>query len=170
MALFRIGNLILQIDADDVARIRTQRWSAVQSGERFALTTSTTVDGIKKKITLQRLIMRPKKGEWVCRLPGTDPLDFRKSCFVIGTMTDRQSTLSKKKKGTSRFKGVSFCRRSHKWVASIRPAGRSINLGRFENERDAAAAYNRAALFFFGENAFINDLDEDEPRPSVQSP
>lgn len=60
---------------------------------------------------------------------------------------------------TSQYKGVSRPRaRAHLnyWKADIQHEGRHIRLGRFENEIDAARAYDAAALRIHGEFACIN--------------
>lgn len=44
---------------------------------------------------------------------------------------------------TSKYKGVSWYKRYKKWTASIQIAGKSINLGYFTKEKDAAKAYKK---------------------------
>jgi len=59
---------------------------------------------------------------------------------------------------TSRHKGVAWHKRDQVWMAQIRVDGRSIHLGNFRDEYEAACAYNEAATRFFGEFALINEL------------
>ena len=56
----------------------------------------------------------------------------------------------------SRFKGVNWDRDSGLWRARITQNYRRRSLGRFESERDAALAYDRAAIDLFGEFAKTN--------------
>lgn len=60
--------------------------------------------------------------------------------------------------GSSRFKGVTWRERGQKWEAQIHTGGRWLYLGQFQDERDAALAYNAAALAEFGEFARMNDI------------
>ena len=62
----------------------------------------------------------------------------------------------------SGFKGV---RRgpNGNWTAIINCAGIKHRLGIFRDPREAAAAYNTAALHYFGEFASINDLNVQQP-------
>lgn len=50
------------------------------------------------------------------------------------------------------IKGVSWCRRTDKWLAQIGHEGKRINLGRFKNLEDAQAAYAEAAAKYHTHN------------------
>lgn len=66
---------------------------------------------------------------------------------------------AKKQDGTSSvYKGVSWDERAGKWRAYIRVNKVLRSLGFFENEKDAAIEYNKAALVNFGEFSLINVL------------
>ncbi len=61
---------------------------------------------------------------------------------------------------TSRFHGVDFIKRSGKWRARIKVFGeqKSRHLGEFNDELEAAEAFNIAAREAYGEHAHVNDL------------
>lgn len=92
-----------------------------------------------------------------------NPLNNQKSNLRICTNTEnnknhrvdaRDSTLS-----NSKYKGV----RLHdcgKWVALITVNNKTIYLGLFTKEVDAAISYNNAAIMHFGEFACLNIVDE----------
>lgn len=61
--------------------------------------------------------------------------------------------------GTSQYKGVYWNKQSCKWTASIRVNRKPIYLGRYHKEEEAALAYNKAALEYFGEFAKINIIE-----------
>jgi hypothetical protein len=61
-----------------------------------------------------------------------------------------------KSKGNSRYRGVTFDKSRGKWMASAGPAGTRRNLGRFDNEQDAARAYDIAATRIYGDFAKLN--------------
>lgn len=59
---------------------------------------------------------------------------------------------------SSRFKGVSFHRRTGKWQAELCVNRKRTHLGTFNSEAEAAVAYNLAAERAFGEYARLNDV------------
>lgn len=63
-------------------------------------------------------------------------------------------------RGSSKYKGV--CQRSNgnMWQAFIGLNNKRIFLGSFEDEVEAAIAYNNAAIKYFGEYARINDVSK----------
>lgn len=57
---------------------------------------------------------------------------------------------------SSKFRGVHWFEPRQRFAASIRGDGRYWSLGHWESERDAAIAYDRAALHFRGAGAHLN--------------
>jgi len=57
---------------------------------------------------------------------------------------------------SSKFKGVCYDKKRNKWVARIKLIDKRIHLGYFENEVEAAKAYDAAAILNFGEFAQTN--------------
>lgn len=56
----------------------------------------------------------------------------------------------------SGYKGVSYCNRNNMWTAKISYQGKEKHVGYFLCKHEAAKAYNRAALNYFGEFAYLN--------------
>ncbi len=57
---------------------------------------------------------------------------------------------------TSQYKGVNWDKRDRFWRTQIKLNGKSLHIGCFKNEVDAALAYDRTAKRLFGEFAFLN--------------
>ncbi|CAC7012234.1 AP2 domain-containing protein [Staphylococcus epidermidis] len=75
--------------------------------------------------------------------------------------TDKYSFRYRKpqKNSSSKYKGVSYERKSRKWVASICVKGKNIFLGRFSEEKDCAIAYNKAVKKYWNGKGYLNDID-----------
>ncbi len=63
---------------------------------------------------------------------------------------------SKQSNTTSNYKGVSWHKQGQKWRATIRVDGKLKHIGLFENEVQAAVAYNNAAIQYFADFACLN--------------
>jgi hypothetical protein len=61
----------------------------------------------------------------------------------------------------SKYRGVGFIKKSSRWNSRITIDGRRVNLGRFDNEHDAARMYNFWALDVYGESAKLNEIQEE---------
>lgn len=73
--------------------------------------------------------------------------------------TQSQNNMNRKKyldNTSSQFKGVSWIKRLKKWKAYCRAMGREAYYEFFDNEIDAAKAYDRAAIEYHGEYAKFN--------------
>lgn len=77
--------------------------------------------------------------------------------------TRQQNSANKPKRvGTSsRYKGVSWNINRNHWNSLIKVNYKVINLGTYRDEVEAAKAYDRAAIFYFGDYARINFPRED---------
>jgi hypothetical protein len=87
----------------------------------------------------------------------TDSLDNRRANLRLATHSQNSCNSRRDKSNTySRYRGVSFSKRKGKWFAAIRANGRKLWLGYFDNEIDAARAYDTAARKYHGEFARLN--------------
>ena len=59
---------------------------------------------------------------------------------------------------SSKYKGVSWNKRSTKWLAKIKKNGKVHYIGTFTLETEAALAYNKEALELNGEYAYLNKV------------
>ncbi|HFJ9284820.1 TPA: AP2 domain-containing protein [Bacillus toyonensis] len=72
-----------------------------------------------------------------------------------------------RKNTSSKYKGVSWNKKCKKWKSTITSKGKMIHLGLYENEDDAALAYNKAAIEIFGEHAYQNVIGKNNSVTAV---
>ncbi len=108
-----------------------------------------------RRIYMHTDIMRPPKGKVVDHKDGNNANDCR---FNLRICDQAENLLNRRKRhgARSRYIGVIYSEEHRKWCARCRFQGRNHNLGYFDNETEAARAYDRAAVEFFGEYARVN--------------
>jgi hypothetical protein len=87
-----------------------------------------------------------------------DTLDNRRQNLRVATRAQQMGHRREFREGTSRFRGVRWDVARQKWRAEIIVNYRYRFLGRFDDEIEAARAYDRAALEAWGEFATINGV------------
>ena len=145
------GALVL-FDAEEADRVAVKRWFLSDSG----YATHTFHSGGKTEHLYLHRFLRPSLGlidHW-----NTDTLDCRKNNLRPATkVQNNQHRRGWKSKG-EHFKGVFWEERTQRWRAGIGVGTKKHWLGRFICPKEAAAAYNAAALRFFGQFALCNPV------------
>lgn len=140
---------VAQVDDEDYERLNKHKWYAhEQCYTYYALRTRN-----KTNICMHREILSVPLGMEMDHRD-MNGLNNQKYNLRICTKSQNQANIKPRRGSSSKFKGVSKTRR--KWKAEIQIRGQRIYLGRFEIERDAALAYNDAAIRYFGEFARPN--------------
>lgn len=151
-----------KIDQEDQARVMKHTWRTLtkDSGRQKVVTNIYDNKGRNRQISLGQFLMKPPKGKMVYPRRFMEGFDYRKENLVVCTMQERQRILPPSRNhGSSKYKGVSYISSRKRWRAAIKHKGKSITLGLFKNEDEAAAVYNRAAIEYFGKEAYQNQVD-----------
>jgi len=166
--VIKIGRYSVKVDKEDLPRIQSHSWRVTEgSTGRFRVVTSIRSGSKVQTITLGRFLLNPPPKKQVYPRRFQSELDYRKSNLIVCTLAERQRLLPKSRKSSSSiYRGVSYAKRDKKWRAAIEVNGRSINLGLFSSEAEAAKAYNKMAKLHFGEIAYQNQIKRKSERRS----
>lgn len=122
--------------------------------------------GKRKRIWLHREVMkrilnRSLKADEIADHINLNKLDNRRENLRKATRSQNEAN-KVIKRGKSKFRGVSWDKNRKKWKTIITVNKKQKFLGYFDDEEEAAMAYNNAALDNFGEYASINLLPKVE--------
>ena len=112
----------------------------------------------QKRICLHQLLIDVPRGKEIDHKDG-DGLNNRRSNLRICNHQQNICNQRKQANASSIYKGVSWHKRNEKWEAYI-GIGKKKYLGNFQDEEQAALAYNQAAIINFGEFARLNIIRE----------
>ena len=104
---------------------------------------------------MHRVIMQPPEGFFVDHI-NHNGLDNQRKNLRLCTTRQNLRNQRKWKAASSRFKGVSWDKVHNCWQSFIWVSGRNKRIGVFENEIEAAKAYDEAAKRYFGIFACLN--------------
>jgi len=123
-----------------------------------------TVSGRIRSVYLHREIMKPPKGLLVDHR-NSNTLDNRRANLRLATHSQNSANKRKRKNTSSRFIGVHLDKPSGRWYATLKKNGKRHWIGSYDNEIDAAHAYDAAAIKYHGEFAKLNFSEEIERSP-----
>lgn len=150
-----------KIDKEDEKRVLEHTWRVVtkETGRKKVVTNIIDAKGRNRQISLGNFLMKPPKGKMVYPRRFMEGFDYRKNNLIVCTMAERQRILPKNRAGSSsKYKGVSYIQSQKRWRASITFEGRSISIGNYRSEDEAALQYNKAAIHYFGKDAYQNQI------------
>lgn len=136
-------------DIEDIFIVRQYRWSVTENGYALGVHKIT-----KEKVKLHRLLL--KNPSVVVDHINGNAWDNRKSNLRAVTQHQNTQNSATPKSSTTGYKGVCMDKRRGKYMAHIHPNGKTKFLGYYDNPIDAAIAYDKAALIYYGEFARLN--------------
>ena len=142
------------VDDDDYERVAAHPWWPASRSMPYPMT-EMKVGGKTRTVRLSRFIMRAQV-EMVVDHINHDPLDNRKVNLRICTNSENMRNRIKHQRATSKYKGVYMHTQAQVWVAQIQCDSRRHYLGLYDDEVDAALAYDRKARELHGDFALLN--------------
>jgi len=139
------------VDVEDVIRISEYNWN-ISSG-KYA---NNNLVGL-----LHRFIMNVTDSNIYVDHKNHNTLDNRKQNLRLCSPQENSfnQTIQNRNSKSSKYKGVFWDKGRNKWQTSIKYNQKRIYIGRYENEEEAAKAYDLVALNLFGEFSNLNFKD-----------
>lgn len=141
------------VDEDDLLKFGTLS-SYIDDQHRIKVSLGSREKG---KMFLHSLVMNTDKP--VDHI-NNNQTDNRKVNLRIVTLTQNQGNRAIGVNNKTGYKGVSTHSQSSKYRARISTKTGEINLGMFTTKEEAALAYNKAAVIYFGEFAKLNEVSK----------
>jgi hypothetical protein len=148
-----VGGEVALVDVDDWPLVSPYRWCA--SRGRWATYASANIvrpDGSRGTVKMHRIIMSPKSGQQVDHR-NHNGLDNRRANLRTAGASQNGGNSRSSRPG---YKGVGWHKAKGKWRAYIMVDRKYRHLGLFDDQWEAAQAYNAAALEAWGEFAYLN--------------
>jgi len=152
-------NKFALVDDEDYQDLSQYKWYARRDGNIFYATRSFRVNKKQSAEQMHRRILglNPGDGKETDHID-MDGLNNQRNNLRIATKGQNEANQIIYRNNTSGFKGVHWSKGAKKWMARIKIDSQSKYLGLFESKIDAALAYNKAAIRYFGEFARINQI------------
>ena len=144
------------VSPEDYYLVRNYNWYLGGNGKKLYAFRNVKIGPCKTKmVPMHRQIMGFPKGLLVDHRNGNS-LDNLRSNLRKATYAENRQNSRKKKGASSKYTGASIIKGSEKYRGQIKYKGKTIHLGRFDTEEEAALAYDAAAKKLYGEFARLN--------------
>lgn len=122
-------------------------------------------EGVRQRHAIHRLVAQEFLDNPENK-PFVDHIDGNKQNNIVNNLrwvTNNENGMNSKKQmrnTTSIYKGVCWYRAYNKWRVQIKLNQKQMHIGYYDNEKDAAHAYNEKALELFGEFSKLNVIED----------
>ena len=154
---------IALIDDEDFDQLNRFKWCASyqpHSGYFYAVSRLKRIKNEpRKSLRMHRIILKVNDPKIFVDHVNHNTLDNRKENLRICNNNENQFNAKMSISNTSGYKGVHWHKHRKMFITHIQYYGKLIHLGYYDNPKEAAKAYNKAALKYHGKFAYINQLN-----------
>jgi hypothetical protein len=152
------------VSDEDYERVSAFKWCAEKVGyTNYAVRSSSRNPGPRHPILMHRFILSAPDG-FVVDHRDKNGLNNQRENMRICTTAENVRNRKRLRNNTSGYKGVCWNKQGLNWQAMIWVDLKSIRLGYFDDPIEAAHAYDKAALKYYGDFAQPNFSDIAEAR------
>lgn len=149
------NGLFAKVDESDFEILSKFNWQAVNNRKYYARR-HIMIDGKKSKIYMHREIMGVTKSDvFVDHIDG-DGLNNTRANLRVASHSENLANVPKRNGTSSKYRGVNFKKSTGKWQVQIQHNNKMHWVGSFNNEIEAAKAYDKKAVELFGAFAQLN--------------
>ncbi len=153
----KYGTFKVLVDDEGFEYLSKFNWTInKQRGHFYARRSGKLPNGKRFSPLMHREIMKITDPKTIVDHKDLDTFNNQKVNLRVATLSQNGSNTCPRKKSTSKYLGVSWWKRENKWRAALTKNKKTIHLGGFKNEIDAAKAYDKAAKLHHGEFANLN--------------
>jgi len=153
------------VSPEDFETLNSHKWHVTGCDKNFyAIRYLGQINGKKKFISMHRFIMHPPTGLVVDHVDGVGLNNTRTNLRIATIAQNTYNCRKTYRKTRSQYKGVCYDTHRNIFRADIRYKCKRRFLGHFDNETDAAKAYDKAAIELFGDYANLNFPKQGSPQ------
>ena len=156
----KYGQKVALVDDSDFYWLNQWKWSLHKDKNTYYAHRMVWLKASKKnkEIKMHRLILGLTSFETKTDHIDHNGLNNQRYNLRVATNAQNLANISPRKNVTSKYLGVSWRKESNKWVCQITKNGKKKYLGLFDNQEQAALAYNDAAKILHAEFANLNKI------------
>lgn len=140
------------VDDDDYDRLSKYKWRLQKNHNcKYAMSGK-----YPQTLYMHHLILCAVPGKIIDHVDNNG-LNNQKLNLRYCTHAQNMRNRSKYTISSSRYKGVSLVKSTHKWEASIRLDGKKLHLGQYESEEEASVVYDDASRKLHGQFSKTNN-------------
>lgn len=146
-----------QVDDEDYERVMQFKWHAHPGNNTFYAMRYVPDTG-ENQLMHRFILGLTSSDARVDHSPDPSGLNNQRNNLRIATCQDNNYNRRLNSDNTSGFKGVTWNKASQRWRATIKVNRRKLHLGYFEDSKEAAKAYDIAAIQHHGMFAKTNEM------------